>query len=819
MLKNLKISRKLALGFGTILLVLLVVAGFNYNSFNLIGNGIEVALSANENQAFLIEKEVDHLNWMAALSDLFLDDAVHTVTVQTDDHKCGLGEWLYSDETRKLAAADPELAGLLKKLEEPHARLHQTAVKIDENYINFDMTLQTLLAQRWIDHLDWIKSLSSSLLERRVFDGGVDPHQCGFGKWYYAYSSTDPEFRALLKEWEAPHNDLHESAAEIVTAQRQGDWNGARNIYEQQTLPALEELEIVYRKTDAWMVNSGEQQQKALAIFDQETTAAVEEVRGIIDELKAYYHEHAGGASDEVHAQMDTSILLMIVLSAIGIVIGIVAAFFITRGISKPIQRVVDATEAMNHEFAEMESAVEAIAANDLTREIPESQLEKIGLDSKDEVGVLVKAIESTLEAKDRMSISLRRMSANLNNMVRQLSDNARELVSAATEIASSSEQMSRGAQDQTQQVTQVSTAVEQMTATIVESSKNAGDASGAASNASETASTGGQVVSETITGMQQIADTVRHSAEAIAKLATSADQIGEIIGVIDDIADQTNLLALNAAIEAARAGEQGRGFAVVADEVRKLAERTGKATGEITEMIKGIQTDTSAAVEGMEAGIQQVDKGRELADQAGSSLGEIVSMSQRVMDMIQQIATASEEQSTAAEQISRNIEHIAGITRESASGAEQSAAAAEELNQQAESLRTMVSNFKIKGGNSGIVELAKQDHRLYVKKLHSTVKSPQNAEHWNFTTHQTCRFGKWYYSNAASELRGDAAFTGIENPHKRIHELANQAVDALKHGNEEAARALAEQAEEASHDVIARLEELAAHMNSTVNA
>ncbi|HKK20007.1 MAG TPA: methyl-accepting chemotaxis protein, partial [candidate division Zixibacteria bacterium] len=202
--------------------------------------------------------------------------------------------------------------------------------------------------------------------------------------------------------------------------------------------------------------------------------------------------------------------------------------------------------------------------------------------------------------------------------------------------------------------------------------------------------------VGDTINGMQRIADVVRISADSIGKLAKSADQIGEIISVIDDIADQTNLLALNAAIEAARAGEQGRGFAVVADEVRKLAERTGKATGEITDMIKGIQGETTEAVQSMESGISEVDNGRQLADSAGGSLTEIVSMSQRVMDMVQQIATATEEQSSAAEQISRNIEHISSVTKETATGAEQSAAAAEELNRQAEGMKQMVAQFKI---------------------------------------------------------------------------------------------------------------------------
>ena len=297
---------------------------------------------------------------------------------------------------------------------------------------------------------------------------------------------------------------------------------------------------------------------------------------------------------------------------------------------------------------------------------------------------------------RDTLSLSIKTMVTNLSSLIRKLSQNAKDVVAAAAEISSSSEEISGGAQDQADQIGQVSTAMEQMTATILQSSQNAGDATDSAKEASQKATSGGQIVGETIEGMKKIAEVVQASSESIEKLAKAADQIGNVTSVIDDIADQTNLLALNAAIEAARAGEQGRGFAVVADEVRKLADRTTKATREITEMISGIQNQTADAVQSMAAGIENVESGRELADRAGASLTEIVTMVQRVMDMITQMASASEEQSATAEQISRSVVQISQVTKGTAEGAGRSASTAQELRRQADGLQEIVSQFKV---------------------------------------------------------------------------------------------------------------------------
>lgn len=291
---------------------------------------------------------------------------------------------------------------------------------------------------------------------------------------------------------------------------------------------------------------------------------------------------------------------------------------------------------------------------------------------------------------------SINVMAESFSTALSEVTEAVQATASASNEISSSSEEMAAGAQEQSSQTTEVASAVDQMTKTIIETTKNSSTAAEAAKNSGAIAKEGGKVVSETIEGMNRVALVVKKSAETVQALGKSSDQIGEIIQVIDDIADQTNLLALNAAIEAARAGEQGRGFAVVADEVRKLAERTTKATKEIATMIKQIQKDTEGAVVSMKLGTEEVEKGKALADRAGQSLTAIIQGSEKVVDLVTQVAAASEEQSSAAEQISKNIEGISNVTNESAAGVQEIARASEDLSRLTINLQELISKFKI---------------------------------------------------------------------------------------------------------------------------
>jgi methyl-accepting chemotaxis protein len=296
----------------------------------------------------------------------------------------------------------------------------------------------------------------------------------------------------------------------------------------------------------------------------------------------------------------------------------------------------------------------------------------------------------------EKLKNNINLLGDSLSHLIMQVNESVHSSASSASEISATSDSLAASTQEQSTQADEVASAVEQMSRTVTDNAMSANKTSEVANENGAIAKEGAIVVEQTVTKMRDIAKVVKDSAGNIQKLGDSSKQIGEIISVIDDIADQTNLLALNAAIEAARAGEQGRGFAVVADEVRKLAERTTEATKQIADMIKGIQKETDAAVVAMNEGTNEVNSGIELADKAGTSLNKILESTQEVIDMINQIAAASEEQSATSEQISKNVVSISKVTAESAQRVEDVSKTANELARATEDLSILMQKFKV---------------------------------------------------------------------------------------------------------------------------
>lgn len=330
--------------------------------------------------------------------------------------------------------------------------------------------------------------------------------------------------------------------------------------------------------------------------------------------------------------------------------------------------------EYLREKFSEIAEVISAVMHGDLTQ--------RLNPERDDDVGNLMEQINVMIH--------------DLAQLIGQVHHSGVRLSEAARHVASSAEEMSAGAREQANQTAEVAAAVEEMSATIAESSRNAHEANETARQASEVAQNGETSFRETTDGMRRIAGIVRESTQKVTALGESSAHIGEIIRVIGDIADQTNLLALNAAIEAARAGEQGRGFAVVADEVRKLAERTTAATKEISDMITRIQRNTAEVVESMQRGDTEVEQGLQIADEAAKALTDIIRAIDGMVDMIDQIAAGSEQQSVTSTQIARNVESISTVSEEVSHATSDLARTSEQMSTQATEMGRLIERFRV---------------------------------------------------------------------------------------------------------------------------
>ncbi|QIT55639.1 methyl-accepting chemotaxis protein [Aquisalimonas sp. 2447] len=297
---------------------------------------------------------------------------------------------------------------------------------------------------------------------------------------------------------------------------------------------------------------------------------------------------------------------------------------------------------------------------------------------------------------KDSLLASIATMQANLHRMLNDMKSHADEVASAATELTQINQETDAGIQRQRDQVSSAATAMNEMTATVEEVARNGQSAADGAQQATNEANDGKQVVTATVQSMETLSTQISDASDAMSALKRDSDNIGTVLQVIQGVAEQTNLLALNAAIEAARAGEQGRGFAVVADEVRTLANRTKESTSEIQTMIEQLQSGAERAEQAMVQSREQTTQSAEQAEKAGHSLGQITESVTSINDMIQQIASAAEQQSATAREINENIHAITEVADGSARSVVQSREASDSLAELAEKLRQMTHQFRL---------------------------------------------------------------------------------------------------------------------------
>ena len=379
-----------------------------------------------------------------------------------------------------------------------------------------------------------------------------------------------------------------------------------------------------------------------------------------VNDMDAYVREMAKQSNESSRSNAQITSIIIVVFGVSAFVVAVLVAFWIIASITKPLNEAV--------------ATADLIAAGDLT-----VRIENTGTS---ETGQLLAAMKTMVDKLKGVMGDIKQASASV--------------ASGSEELSASSEEITRTMTDQSNRSSQIATSAEEMSQTVIDIAKNASNISQSSAETAEIARKGAEVVEKSVNESRTIVETVNASAHVMQSLGERSKQIGEIVDVINDIADQTNLLALNAAIEAARAGEQGRGFAVVADEVRKLAERTAKATAEISQMIGSIQGEVGSAVDAMSHTNEKVTVGLQYSIEAGEQLKSIVQSVTSLQNLVQQIATATEEMSTTSEAISGDIQAVANGAREISGGSDQIAQSSSELARLAGQLKNIVDQFKV---------------------------------------------------------------------------------------------------------------------------
>ena len=618
-LDDLSVRVKLTLGFALVLFATLLIAGVSF-----------YALSSVVDRAAKLEESttIDLL-----LSKARISQKDYMLTKQAEDlaqAKNYVEQARAQSQQLESSLLVPEDQTLLKNIlagteayEQELARLVRLTDQFAQQLVQMDEQ-----GSRSQEHVAGIETADNSALSWRLGLVRIRLNQKDF-----ALSRDAADAEKMNARLAALVNDLKEYAAELPN----NDVNSLIIMLEQ-----LNQLQHDFSTTVVDLVNT-----------ERSITHHAEEVVTSAEHLVR--NQEQAMVKDSNSAKF-----IILVMTLIGLAVGIGFAIIITRGIVNPLGLLIAHTTR--------------IAAGDLSQDIKNQR--------KDELGQLMGQMQA--------------MTLNLRELIGELTQSVSHIASSSEELTAVSEQSRSGVNQQRMELEQVSTAMNEMAATVQEVARHAETAFESARSADSEANDGDQKVTLTISQIGGLADDIRQSLQTINQLEAESMNIGTILDVIKGVAEQTNLLALNAAIEAARAGEQGRGFAVVADEVRALAQRTQEATAQIGDLIIGLQSKAQESVAMMEKSTAKATETVDIANEAGESIHAIARSMSDIQQMNNQIATAAEEQSTVAEEINRSVFSIRDVSDQSAAATEQTAASSSELARQGSELQRLIGRFKL---------------------------------------------------------------------------------------------------------------------------
>ncbi|MFM5334678.1 methyl-accepting chemotaxis protein [Aeromonas veronii] len=414
----------------------------------------------------------------------------------------------------------------------------------------------------------------------------------------------------------------------------------------------------------------------------------------------------------------------------------------------------------------------------------------------------------------------IRRLGSAFNGFVAKIRDTISQLTATLGELAGESERLSRSAAGnlgsmtrQQEQTTQLATAMTEMTSTVHEVANNTAQAAEAANEADNQAVTGDEVVQQSVSMIEQLAEEIASAGNTVKEVAKASEQIGSVLAVIQSIAEQTNLLALNAAIEAARAGEQGRGFAVVADEVRSLAGRTQHSTAEIRGTIEQLQRAVGTTVTMIEHSVSRAGESVERANQAGEALGRIKGAVNSIRDMNTQIAAASEEQSSVSDEITRNIVSVHEISQATTLVARDTAHIASHVATLVDKLGDLAGQFQDGSNVRMVLSRARAAHMGWKTRVRAYLDGQEGLSRSEAVSDKECRLGHWYFSEGQACCGDQPAFRAMAAPHARLHQVIQQVIELKNQHKHEEAEALYREIEQNSEQVVGCIDQLLREM------
>ncbi len=633
---NISVNLKLGLGFGLVLALTSTLAFIGWASLvGLIDRSNRMS-DITQLNASLTKLRVVRLQYMLTNGD----DAV------AQNVQASLDAFAYQQQKLLDSFESPENRKLLTQQKALITAYQQSLNKMREAYLNGDASRQEM-----VDKAE-IANTQINALDASVQQMADSPER--FAQ-FQAVNRAKEEFlmaRYEVRGYITNVNADTEARAATQIEEAISGLKGLGAVFGDSQQSALSSLETALGAYRSAVQNYKAANANIVAARAEMTTQGADIVT-ISDKLYDIQLDRRDAESAQARS-------LQLISTLLALLVGIIAAWVITRQITRPIQDTL--------------AVVERIASGDLSHNIQVTR--------RDELGVLQQGIQ--------------RMGTTLRELISGIRDGVTQIASAAEELSAVTEQTSAGVNSQKIETDQVATAMHEMTATVQEVARNAEQASLAAADADGQARAGDKVVAEAIAQIERLAAEVARSTDAMAHLQQESNKIGSVMDVIKAVAEQTNLLALNAAIEAARAGEAGRGFAVVADEVRGLAQRTQKSTEEIEGLVAGLQNGTQQVSNVMNNSRSLTDSSVELTRKAGVSLEKITRTVSNIQSMNQQIAAAAEQQSAVAEEISRSIVNVRDVSEQTAAASNETAKSSVELARLGSKLQQMVSHFRV---------------------------------------------------------------------------------------------------------------------------